>query len=326
MNKPFAALALFIFLELMLPAHSSGRPFYLSPCTAVEIPLEIPNDSGLELEKHEFCGGVKGGGTIILKNHTGRAIDQITLDVVYLDSKGAVLFGIPYRGGASRFHWTYLGGVFRYEGWPHPVPPNESLLLDGTNLLSTTEKPAKAVFTIMDIRFGDKTQKTFVGAIQIESRNETFLINALPTWFPYSFQIPVFSGTLPDELQLAASIDRRGRVTKVDFAGAPVLPERIAEQIKSQIMQWRFYPETRSGRGVDSRLNLVLCFYPAMLPAPKNDCPYGLGKTYPRLFAQVELSQEEPGGTEWRITYGGWPAGGHFDGGRIGPDEEIPAP
>jgi hypothetical protein len=271
-------------------------------CEPVEWPVQMLSDSGLKVVRHWITLGVNQDASIVLQNETGKTIARLLVVVNYLDSEGKPIFAIPFLGGVGESPLELLQiRSFIKTVLDHPIRPGETFQLFGTNLESTRVSPARAEVTLVDTE-----SETGGNSVSIGDNATNPLLLRLPDFF----QLQADISKLPDELLLTLEIDERGRVSSVQFEQSSKLEENAAQQIRSQLVQWLFFPATRGGWAVQEQLNLLLRFHERGFPLAAPMCPLNLSDKFPRTFVEIDLRRIDD--QRWGVMYGGKDAHGRF--------------
>jgi hypothetical protein len=236
---------------------------------------------------------------LVLRNESEYTIFRVTVIVDYFDSEAKSIFSIPYFGTVDENEQEpsklrpFIKTVL-----PKAIAPHETFTLEGTNLESTRIAPTSAEITYVLLQ--DK--KGVGGVFTSRPSTEPLLLNS-----PAFFEI-VNTKKLPDEVWANLSVDERGRVEGVEIK--PGQSDDVAQQIKSQLMRWSFFPGTEGFGAVKTHLALRLSFYDEGFPLPASACPITLPKDMPGTFVEVDLRRME--GERWEVLYARRHARGAF--------------
>jgi len=274
----------------------------IDKCLPTQLRLEMLEGSHLKFVSHTFSTGLMKYNHMVLRNETGKTILRVLVVVDYLDSDGKLIFSVPYQGGHDDTPLQLMElRAFIRSDWGHPIEPDDTFWLFGTNLEFTRITPATAKVTLVDTKFDDGNSVS-----GIFPRTEPLLLRA-----PDFFEMRTDLEKLPDDIWLTLQIDDRGRVGRVEFDGASRLDQDDAEQIRSQLRLWRFFPATAGGPAVPAQMNFRVSFHEKGLPLPRQDCPLNLSDKFPRTYVEVRLQRVD--GQKWQARYGGQFVHGDFD-------------
>jgi len=271
-------------------------------CSGPDIPVEIFEKSQLKLVGHHLSQNGWSEGSVRFQNETGRTITSAIVLVSYFDSAGKTIFAIPYFGGMSDSPEElmqirpFIKTIFK-----RPIRPLETFLLEGTNLEVTRESPVRAQATLVDTEFDDGTN-----SVSFSSPSTNPMLLGLPDFF----QLSADPRKLPDELVVEIALDERGRVRGLVY-GPPRISDDLAKRISEQFREWAFFPATRGGYAVASKLSALLRFHDKGIPLPSPTCPFSLPETFPRTFVEIDFRHLDAG--RWQVIYGGHPAHGKFE-------------
>jgi hypothetical protein len=308
-------LSLVLVASLSLGADrelAEGQTKNTDLCMPKQVLLTLKRDWGLEVVSHSLLLEQATEspwviGEMSLRNNTGLTITRITLIVSYFDDQGAYLFSITYHASTKdEIEQVQLRPFYQVK-LNKPVRPHELILMDGTNLLITKVLPKNARGSNILI---ESTSGTLSGATETPWRSEPILEESPPY-----FEMATPGEPLPEEIMLVAKIDRNGRVAQLRTTEPGHTPSAILEKIRQQTEKWLFFPAIEGGFAVDHELNIRLRFR-RKRALPIRECSSDLQK-YPRVFATVDLIPLNEESSEWRFYFGGYPAGGKFQGQRV---------
>jgi hypothetical protein len=271
-------------------------------CEEATVKVQMIDGAGLMVVDGGISYGA-GENRLALRNETGRTIVSLTVIVNYVDSNGDSIYSVPFFGTVDESTEPQKGlRPYIKTILQHPISPNETFPLWGTNLESTRIRPARANVTYVQIvdTLGNG------GFVVTAPTTEPLLLKS-----PEFFELNVASERLPDGLELTLSIDDRGRVSKVDFERLPPGLDDLAGQVRAQLMLWSFFPATEGWSAVPAKLALWLDFHDKDFPLPKPTCPLTLSENFPRTFVQVDLSRVSA--ERWEVEYEGQYAHGAFN-------------
>jgi hypothetical protein len=272
-------------------------------CEVRDIAIVMPPGTGLTaVDSATPCGGA-GLKLLVFRNEIRRRIVSVKVIVNYLDSDGKSIFSVPFFGTVDESEAAQEGlRPYVKSLLQKPVGPNEKFGLWGTNLESTRVAPARAEVTYVQIT--------------VDHGNGGFIL-ASPSTEPLLFKLPNFfelelnSEKVPNDMWATLSIDERGRVEEVEIEPHSNDPDVQLGQVKSQLMQWSFFPGTQKFAAVKAKLALWIRFHERGFPLPAAVCPLILQPEHPRNFVEIDLKRT--GDKRWEVLYGGATAKGTFN-------------
>ncbi len=303
-------LIICLFLSTFpLPPGTFGqqRSLPTDSCQRTRIALSFAPDSKLEVVNHYLAFHPDAEGELYLRNETGSEIKGVTILVNYEDEEGRTIFTIIYQGNVKGSGNTETNVRPFYQlTFPKPIRPGQVFSLFGTNLLTTTRIPARAVASTVNLQLTD-TNIVRTGPAPFRSDP---ILEQTPLDY---FQLETTLDDLPQEVLLKLSIDARGTITHVDSASQAESQHQIPASVKDEIRSWRFFPFILDGYARNSELFILLRFQKAGDP-PTRECFIGEGSKYPSTFVIVTLAPIPNLKGRWMIFYDRFPARGQFWG------------
>lgn len=291
-------------LALLIFSRTDAQPQSPDLCHRRSIPITLDPNSKFQLVGHWLSFDAPITGELYVRNRTGRALNALTILVNYLDRQRNLLFSIPYQANVRGAENTIQSiRPFMELRLAKPVPRDGVVGLVGTNLLSSTEVPASAAISFINLTFDDRSG-TSMGFLP-----EMLHANPLLEETPEDFRIQISQDTLPKEFLVTLKIDPYGRVTEINPLGSLGPDASSLEEVSGELRKWRFYPAIQNGYATESTLRLLLEFRPQPI-LPIRRCFLQLAPPYPPSFVHVTLGPIPDTPDRWVPYYSGFAARG----------------
>jgi hypothetical protein len=274
-------------------------------CARKPIPLSLNEDRNISV-LHSWLSFEKVlRGELTLRNNSNLALTAITLVVNYLDKDDNTLFAITYQANVKGFSNTALNiRAFSEVRLDNPVEPNGVIHMSASNLLSTTETPARAVASVLNITFLDGTGRNS-GVLKPIWHSQPMLDRA-----DGSIKLALDVASEPVYIAAELKINEYGNVTAVEPIGGPLTAAQI-QSLSRQLATWHFFPAIENGYGVPDTLAIVLQFQPTDA-VPTHHCFLGHPEAYPKIFAYFILERQSGKPDSWQAYYDDYPVDTHF--------------
>jgi|SRR6184192_4775649 len=304
-----------LVLPLAREALSQEKEHQPIPCTAFEVPLEMPSKRGSSSVAN--IGIVNSSLTLsmvsfptaklTLRNDTGKPLRSVILLVTYFDGEGLPLFSIPFVGnlGGTQTNIPPSMCPFIRTVWNGPIRPGEIFSVEGSNLIYTSVRPVSSKATRIELAFAGESGS---GPSVLQAWDGP--TDPLPEELPEHLELSRQNVPPIEEALLDLTIDAEGRVLGVSPHDKEILSPELFNDLRREFMKWSFFPATNRGYSVQANLTLWIKFHLKKLPLPYPVCPQTFSDAFPRTFARVDLQYEKE--ANWNVSYGGYPASGKF--------------
>jgi len=301
-----ASLALAAMIAAALPARagapkrSSAPPFCQTNNLTVEMPKEfLP----LRVAGNSYVARENSAGVLTLNNGFPQPVREIAAVVEYLDAKGKSIFSMAFAATANPLvspMWfsDNLPSQYSIAQWKKAVAPGATFTIGATSGLTSAVCPVQARATLLHVEF----------------QNGKSLDWSAPDW-----QLPVqpeeIPGNLEIDMPLPASLPENFLVrvhvpaplgAMIPSAQIQLLtgkPTPFFNQIRDQMLDWRYWFELRGGKTVDGDVLLLLRVH-----SPGERRGQNIFRVTPASVPQTLgivdiVPQKAPG--EWAVFYGG---------------------
>ena len=242
MKKPrcFTLLTTVAWILLATPANASGS---VDGCVPKSIPILIPfADVPLHFEQLSIFSSIDTQATVNVSNLARHSIQEITIQVDYLDPSGQLIGQLWYGGTTGPAPHAY------FEKLAHNLAKGSSITLHTMSLRAFAGCPSAAKLTGLHVLFSDGSELQLIESEWVFEE------------FPHKIQEPQFpAGLLPpgdSSFLLDLVINADGHVKEVrDIESSPA-PLPIS--LKQEILNWRFHPQSRDAKAHSSNVRVVL--------------------------------------------------------------------
>jgi len=295
-----------ILLAALFPLSLAGQQNKDTGCVRRPIPLTLHETWKLSVLNSWLSFEKALSGEVTLRNDGTKAIEAITLVANYLDQNDNPMFTITYQAkvkGFSTYAHSSIQPFFETR-LDSPVEPKGIIHMSAGNFLSTTEIPAKALASVLNIWFADGTVRNS-GVSNPPWRSEPMLVRADA---PINLALDV--KTEPVYFTAELKIDEYGNVSAVELIGMSSLTI-AAQSLSRQLGTWHFFPAIEDGYARAATLAMVLDFQPVDA-VPAHHCFLAHPGAYPKMFAFLTLEREQDQSESWKAYYNGYPVDAHF--------------
>lgn len=301
-----ASLTFAVMIAVALPApaaspkHSAGPPL----CQVNNITVEMPREFlPLRVAGNSYVARENSAGVLTLRNGFPQPIQEFAAVVEYLDAKGKQTFSMAFAATANPLispMWfsDKLPSQTSIMQWKTAVAAGATFSIGATSGLTSAVCPAQARATLLHVAF----------------QNDKNLDWSAPDW-----QLPVQPEEIPGNLNIdappPASLPEKFLVrVHVPAPLGPVIPSAQIQllngkpspffnEIRDQMIDWRYWFELRDGKNVDGDVLLLIRVHSPserpgdnIFPVTAADAPQTLG------IVDV-VPQKTPG--QWAVFYGG---------------------
>ena len=281
-------------------ARSAGSPL----CQVTNITIEMPKEFlPLRIVGNSYIARENSVAVLTLNNGFPKPIQEIAMVVEYLDAQGKRIFATTFAASANPLispMWfsENLPSQYSIVPWKTPVAVGANFSVGATSGLTSGACPAQARATLLHIAFQNGTN--------LDWSAPNWELPVQPEAIPGNFQIDV-----PPPSSLPAKFLVRVHVPAPDGALIPSPQIRLLsgrpgpffDEMRDQMLTWRYWFELRDGKAVDGDLLLLIRVHAAS-ERPGENLSRLLPADVPETLGVVDVVPQKAFG-QWAIFYGG---------------------
>ena len=303
----FVAVAFFPFVAAAAQRHPTkekSRPAGPPLCQVNNITVEMPKEFlPLRVITNSYIARDNSVGVLTLSNGFPQPIQEFAVVLEYLDAKGKPILATTFAASANPLippMWfsDNLPSQYSIIPWTKPVASGATFSVGATSGLTSAVCPVQARATLLHVEF----------------QNDTDLDWSAPDW-----QLPVQPEEIPGNLQIDTAplgpLPQNFLVrVHVPAPNGPLIPSpRIQlqagkpsaffDEIRDQMLVWRYWFELRGGKTVDGDVLLLLRVHSPNERPGENVFPVTASEV-PQTLGIVDIVPQAAYG-QWAVFYGG---------------------
>jgi len=281
-----------------------ARPVGLPLCQVSNITVEMPKEFlPLRVINNSYIARENSVAVLTLNNGFPKPVQEIAMVVEYLDAQNKRIFATTFAASANPLiqpMWfsENLPSQYSIIPWTKPVASGATFSVGATSGLTSGVCPAQARATLLHVAFQDGANldwsapdwelpvqpKESPGNLQID----TAPLGPLPQNFLVRVHVPAPNGPLilSPRIQLLAG-----------------KPSEFFNQIRDQMLVWRYWFELRGGKTVDGDVLLLLRVHSPNERPGENVFPVTASEV-PQTLGIVDIVPQAAYG-QWAVFYGG---------------------
>lgn len=279
---------------------SAGSPL----CQVSNITIEMPKEFlPLRVINNSYIARENSVAVLTLNNGFSKPIQEIAMVVEYLDAQGKRIFATTFAATANPLispMWfsENLPSQYSIVPWKTPVASGANFSIGATSGLTSGVCPAQARATLLHIAFQNGTN--------LDWSASNWELPVQPEAIPGNVQIDV-----PPPSSLPAKFLVRVHVPAPDGALIPSAqirllsgrPSPFFDEMRDQMLTWRYWFELRGGKAVDGDVLLLICVHAANERANEISLLLVPAEAQETLGVVDVVPQKTVG--QWAIFYGG---------------------
>jgi len=281
-------------------ARSVGSPL----CQVSNITVEMPKEFlPVRIVSNSYIARENSVAVLTLNNGFPKPIQEIAMVVEYLDAQGKRIFATTFAATANPLispMWfsENLPSQYSIVPWKTSVAPSANFSIGATSGLTSGVCPAQARATLLHIAFQNGTSLDWSAPnwelpVQPESIPGNFQIDvrppsSLPAKFLVRVHVPAPDGALIPSAQIRLLSGR---------------PDPFFDEMRDQMLTWRYWFELRDGKPVDGDLLLLIRVHAANDRANGSSLPLTPTDALETLGVVDVVPQKAFG--QWAVFYGG---------------------
>ena len=286
------------------PKKEKSRPEGPPLCQVKNITVEMPRGFlPLRVITNSYIARGNSVGVLTLNNGFPRPIQEIAIVLEYLDAQGKRIFATTFAASANPLlspMWfsSNLPSQYSIIPWTKPAASGATFSVGATSGLTSAICPAQARATLLHVGF----------------QNGTNLDWSAPDW-----ELPVQPEEIPGNLQTDTTppgpLPQKYLVrVHVPAPNGPLIPSpqiqllagkpsAFFDEIRDQMLVWRYWFELRGGKAVDGDVLLLLRVHVPGERPNENLFPVTTSEV-PQTLGIVDIVPQATYG-QWAVFYGG---------------------